>query len=379
MSRFSKLIICVAAMAAAVSCGNKARIDGTISEAPSSEVIVKLLNFNQYQILDTVKTDASGRFSYKAEIEKGQPEFIYVFYKDTKVASLLLEAGDKVNVTADTLGTFTVEGSEESAKLAEVEKAYADALLKFSNLSAQAVEADGKDAEALRRQLAQEYVTYYRSCVKYVMKNSKSLTVVPVLYQNLGTDLPVFAQETDAIHFANIADSLETVYPDSKYVKALRSEAERRHNYLEIRARINSAEQVGYLDIELPDIKAQKVKLSEVDSKAVLLFFWSATDASQKMFNLDILKSIYEEYNAKGLEIYQVSLDVDKGTWARVVKEQNLPWINVCDSRGSASPYVMGYNIGAIPAAFMITDGELSIVNLSSEKAFRRDIEKLMK
>ena len=142
-------------MAAAVSCGNKARIDGTISEAPSSEVIVKLLNFNQYQILDTVKTDASGRFSYKAEIEKGQPEFIYVFYKDTKVASLLLEAGDKVNVTADTLGTFTVEGSEESAKLAEVEKAYADALLKFSNLSAQAVEAEGKDAEALRRQLAQ--------------------------------------------------------------------------------------------------------------------------------------------------------------------------------------------------------------------------------
>ena len=203
-------------MAAAVSCGNKARIDGTISEAPSSEVIVKLLNFNQYQILDTVKTDASGGFSYKAEIEKGQPEFIYVFYKDTKVASLLLEAGDKVNVTADTLGTFTVEGSEESAKLAEVEKAYADALLKFSNLSEQAVEAEGKDAEALRRQLAQEYVTYYRSCVKYVMKNSKSLTVVPVLYQNLGTDLPVFAQETDAIHFANIADSLETVYPDSK-------------------------------------------------------------------------------------------------------------------------------------------------------------------
>ena len=96
-------------MAAAVSCGNKARIDGTISEAPSSEVIVKLLNFNQYQILDTVKTDASGRFSYKAEIEKGQPEFIYVFYKDTKVASLLLEAGDKVKSFSEKRTENTME------------------------------------------------------------------------------------------------------------------------------------------------------------------------------------------------------------------------------------------------------------------------------
>ena len=131
MSRFSKLIAFAAAMLALVSCGSNARIDGTVADAASSEVIVKMLNSNRYEALDTVKTDASGHFSYKLDVAEGQPEFVYVFYKDRKIASLLLEAGDKVSVASDTLGRYSVEGSEESVKLAEVEKSYAAALMDF--------------------------------------------------------------------------------------------------------------------------------------------------------------------------------------------------------------------------------------------------------
>ena len=379
MSRFSKIVICAAAMIAAVACSSKASIEGTLSDAPSSEVVVKLLNVNYYEVLDTVKTDAAGRFSYKADIAEGQPEFIYVFYKDAKVASLLLEAGDKVTVTADTLGNYSVEGSEESVKLAQVEKTYADALMTLSTLSDLALTAEGKELENIRKQMGQEYINYYRNSVKYVMQNSKSLTVVPVFFQNFGSDLPVFAQSTDAIQFSAISDSLETVYPESKYVKALRNEAKRRQNLMELEARLNSAESVGYPDIELPDVNASKVKLSEVDAKVTLIFFWNPSDAGQKMFNLDFLKNIYEDYHKKGFEIYQVALDPDKALWARVVKEQKLPWINVCDSRGSASPYALLYNISSVPAAFVIADGELVDGDMVTEKAFRKRIEQLLK
>ena len=379
MSRFSKLIIFAAAMMVFAACGNKAKIEGVVADAPSSEVIVKLLNINQYQVLDTLKTDASGKFSYKVDVKKGQPEFIFVFYKDVKVASLLLEAGDKVSVSADTLGRFTVEGSEESVKLAQVEKDYADALIKLSDLSSILMTATGAEADAAKRQLGQEYINYYRSRVRYVMENSKSLTVVPVLFQNFGSDLPVFGQSTDAIQFTNVADSLEMVYPDSRYVKALRAEAKRRMDYMELETRLNSAEEIGYPDIVLPDVNANKIRLSEVDSKVVMLFFWSSADASQKMFNLDFLKSVYEDYHQKGLEIYQVSLDVDKAAWARVVKEQKPPWINVCDSRGSASPYVLTYNIGSLPAVYVISDGELVDGEMSTEKSFRRRLDQLLK
>ena len=82
------MMLFAAAMVMAAACADNAKIEGQLSDAPSSEVIVKLLNVNHYEILDTVKTDASGKFAYKVEVKKGQPEFIYVFYKDTKVASL---------------------------------------------------------------------------------------------------------------------------------------------------------------------------------------------------------------------------------------------------------------------------------------------------
>lgn len=380
MSRFSKSIMLMAAAAAMAACTTGAKIDGTVETAPSSEVIVKLLDVNRYQVLDTVATDASGRFSYKVEVEKGQPEFIYLFYKDTKIASLLLEAGDKVDVKADTLGNFAVEGSEESLKLAAVEKDHADAYGRLAAIASKLEKAaDAEEVAALNRQISKEYVDYYRNCVKYVLANSKSLTAVPVLYQNFGADLPVFAQNTDAIHFMNVSDSLAAVYPESKYVKALKKEAERRYGYLELEARLQDAQEVGFPDIVLPDINAQKIKLSEVDSKVIMVYFWTVNDAAQKMFNLDFLKSIYDDYHKKGFEIYQIALDPDKTQWAQVVKQQNLPWINVCDALGADSQYVTLYNLAALPAAFIIADGDLVDGQVVDEKSLRKLLDKLTK
>lgn len=380
MSRFSKIIAFAAAMTALVSCGGNARIDGTVADAASSEVIVKLLNSNRYEVLDTVRTDASGHFSYKVDVAEGQPEFIYVFYKDKKIASLLLEAGDKVSVASDTLGRYSVEGSEESVKLSEVEKAYAAALKEFESIARKMEAASGQaEYEQLAKDMTKVYVAYYRDRVKYVMENSQSLTVIPVFYQTLGENLPLFYQNTDAILFRNAADSLEAVYPDSKYVKALRKDAELRFGYLELQERLLDAEEIGYPEIELPGLDGKMIKLSDMDSRVVIVCFWSAAQAQQNMFNIEFFKPLYEQYHKKGLDIYQVSLDVDKTLWATTVKGQNLPWTNVCDSRGAQSPYVSLYNLSAIPAAFIIADGELVDGKVVDEASLKKLLNDLLK
>lgn len=344
------------------SCGRTARIDGFVADAPSSKLVVKALDVNRYKVLDTVAADASGRFSYKVELEEGQPEFVYIYRNGVKLASLLLNEGDKVSVNADTLGNWTVDGSQECIKLAQVEADYASALAAMSA-------AESSD-------IVKEYVNYYRDRVKYVMSNPYSLTVVPVFFQTLGENLPVFGQNTDAIHFSNAADSLETVYPESKYVRALRAEAKKRLDYMELSNRISSADEVDFLDIELPDLQAKKVKLSDVHKNATLVFFWTASDATQKMFNLDVLAPVYKEFHGKGFEIYQVSLDADKGLWAKVVKEQNLPWVNVCDSRAVASHYVALYNVSRLPSAYIIGADGLEAVSFSNADELRRLVKK---
>ena len=201
------------------------------------------------------------------------------------------------------------------------------------------------------------------------MENSKSLTSVPVFYQVLGENLPVFGQMTDAIHFNNICDSLETVFPDSKYVKALRKEADRRFGYLQLAERIASAEPVDFPDIELADRSGQQRKLSEVDSKVVLIYFWSATVPTQTMFNLDVLKPLYDDFHKKGFEIFGVSLDNRKEAWEAAIKNKELIWLHVSDLKGWENAAAAEYGVKSIPSNYLVdcATGQIVGVNLRGE------------
>lgn len=363
MKNCRNLLLAAVLLAAVSSCSDKARIKGVITGAPEAQVVVKQLSGSSLVALDTVKTNASGAYSYTIDVPEGQPQFVYLFKGDTKVASLLLQKGDNVKVTSDTLGTYSVEGSDESVKLCQVEADFTKFMDKFS-----ADAAAGDNAAA-----SKDYVNYYRDCVKYVMSNSKSLTSIPVLYQKVNDNFPIFSQATDAILFKNAYDSLMTVYPESKYVASLKKEAEKRFNIFNLNQRFQNAEELSYPDLNLPSVDGSKVRLAEVDSKVVIVYFWQASDASQKMFNQDVLVPLYKEYHSKGLEIYSVSLDTDKGVWASAVKSQNLPWINVCDGLGAASQAAMLYNINrGLPVAYLIVDGTLSTEVIRNAKDLRR-------
>ena len=189
------MLAAVAVLALAVSCGKNTQISGNLHEGAGRSVIVKLLDVNRFQVLDTVKAGPSGDFSYSLNLAEGKPEFIYLFYGDRQVASLLLKKGDKVKVMTDTLGVYTVEGSEESAKLQQVESVYSA----FQRDMKHILDRDGSSADVSRR-----YVSYYRDRVAYVVGNSHSLTVVPVLFQQVNPSFPVFSQPTDGILMRNI-------------------------------------------------------------------------------------------------------------------------------------------------------------------------------
>ena len=351
----------------AAACGKpSARIDGTLTDAPDKQVIVKLLDVNNYKVLDTVKTDAAGHYKYKVPVQPGQPEFVYLYYGDTKISSLLLQEGDEVKVVTDTLGFGSVVGSIESERLQEVEN-------KFAAFLREVEQTD--DNAAIRS----SYIQYYRDAVKYVISNPFSLTVVPVFFQNVSPDLPVFSQTTDAMLFRSALDSLTTVYPESKYVKALEKETVRRENILGFNARLSMADETEYPDITSKDVNGNTVSLHNLDAKAVILYFWTVTDAESKILNQETYKPVYEDYHDKGLEIFAVSLDTDKAAWASVVRNQELPWVNVNDGLGSSSPVVTLYNVTTLPKAYLILDGKIIDRKVEGEKALRRELDKVLK
>lgn len=363
-------IIAAAVLALALSAcqGGKATVDCTVAEAPSASLTVRQLNGTTPVVLDTVKTDAAGRFSYKVKVEKGNPEFIYVYKGDTRLASLLLENGEKAVVEADTLGNYSVSGSDGSALLKEGDdafRAYVNNLFALSEAGAQPSE------------IAKEYVRHYREAVKFVMVNNKSLAVIPVLYENIGGSTATFSGLSDALVFRSACDSLKTVYPDSKYVKALEAEAVRRENLMLISNRIKTADERAYPNLRMPSIDGTPAEIDSLDAKAILVYFWDDREATHKIFNLDVLKPVYEKYNASGLEIYAISVNPDKAAWAQVVKSQDLPWINVNDGLGTASRSLYTFNIASVPAMLILSESGMEAA--SGEKQLRTKLDKLLR
>ncbi len=378
MKAFRLLTLTALAAVVLAGCSRGAKI--TVKGDPGREIVVKALSAGRNAAPDTLRLDKAGKAACNVKVEKGQPEFFDLYGGRTRLAPLLLSAGDRVEVVLDTLGGCTVSGTEDCEKLQKIERDFREVSEKMSDLAYDIDRSTDKDEIAsLKREMGRTYVAHYRSSVRYVLENCRSLTVIPVFHQSFSGDLPVFGQETDGITMKNVADSLATVYPESKYVKALRAEAEERMNRMALLNNIRNAEAVSFLDVELPDITATKRKLSEVDAPLVMLHFWAASDPEQCRFNVDVLGHFYRKYHSRGLEIYSVALDLDKTNWAKVVRGQNLPWINVCDSRGGNSPYIGQYNISKLPVSYFISRGELVDAKVTDEKSLDQLLDKLLK
>lgn len=374
-----------ALMAVGCSKNNGAQINAQIEGAGNAEVVLYQLAVNQVKTVDTIKTGADGKFSYTVAMPEAAPDFYYLTYKGNKLASLVLKAGDKVSVKVDTLGAgLAIEGSEESLLLGQYEKGLATVSAQMAQMSEQMNAAiEKKDlaaAEELKIKMGKSYVNYRRGLIKTIMENPYSFANINALYQQVGQQLPVFSAENDYLLVERVHDSLATLYPSSVYLQSLKEQISGAKNAIALAEKIYEAETKSFPNLSLPDINAKNVELSSLEGKPFILMFWTISEPSQKMFNND-LKELYRKYRNSGLEIYQVSLDEDKTAWASAVKDQQLPWISVCDGKGPASPAVVAYNLLTVPTMFVFNaKGDLvANGNLTDKGELENAIRKAIK
>lgn len=370
----------------AVACGNKdtAVVDINIPGANAKEILVSKLAVNQIQVVDTVKTSDTGKGTFKVKIGDGSPNFYYLSYNRKKLASLLLKPGDKVKVSVDTLGNdLSVSGSDESVLLGKIESDLLRTLEKFDSLSVELVGAtDRKDEErvkALRLELGRLYVKHKQNAIRSIIGNPRSFTNINVLYQQFTENLPVFADTKDGLFMKRVYDSLQPLYPNSVYIKALKADIDKSDNMAAFAERLSAAGESDFPEISLPDMNSNKINLSSLLGKPFLLLFWSTQDVNQKLYNQDLL-DLYNKYKASGFEIYQVCVDSDKVAWANLIKEQKLPWINVCDGLGVVSPAVSTYNVTSVPTLFIFDrSGKIIAKNVFAKARLDAEIAKAVK
>ena len=127
-----RLILWASALLLFAACGQQpvARISATLEGAGDSTVVLSKLNYNRLMPVDTIRTDRDGHFNYKVRLKGNAPYLYYLYLGGKPVASMVLLPSDQVTVTVPAVGPYTVEGSEESLLMRDVNAAFSTASLR---------------------------------------------------------------------------------------------------------------------------------------------------------------------------------------------------------------------------------------------------------
>ena len=357
-----------------VACHRKnAVIRGTVEDGQGSTIVLERLDVNRTTLIDSAKVRKSGGFLFSTELE--DPELFVLKENNGEMISLLLFPGDRVTVTtsADSFSRgYTVEGSDESENIRILVEQMASTRAEIDSLLrvAESIEdTESPRMDLIRSAYARVIIGQKRFTIRFLLEHMTSLSSVYALYQKFDEDTPVFNQESDLQYFKALADSLESVYPNSSLTRSLRGDIEQREAEIQQMAYIQSfldqADEVtGSPDLSISDRDGNEITLSSLKGKVVLLAFW-ASGNEESVRALLRLRSTYNRYHPKGFEIYAISLDADKIRWMSSVDFNEFDWINVSELNYPDSKANVLYNVTELPTVFLVNrEGDIVAKNL---------------
>jgi len=359
------------------ACDNepKFKVQGEVTGAEDKTLYLEASSLEGIVLLDSVELGSNGSFSFAANCPES-PEF-YRLRMENKVINFAVDSVETVTIKAEA-GKFdtdyAIEGSENNLKIKELVMLQAELQQKVDKL------AQSKMPAGLAQNQLMTLVNDYKEKVKrgYIFAAPNKTYAYFALFQTLNGYMifDPLANKEDVKCFAAVATSLNHTYPHADrsrnlynmVIKGMKNTREPQQETVEVDPDI--VKEAGVIDIKLKDLKGRERTLTELKGKVVLIDFTVYGNAMSAAHNL-ALRELYDKYQSKGLEIYQVSLDGDEHFWK--TSADNLPWICVRDAAGPYSQYVSLYGVAGLPSVFLVNrDNEFAargenIENLEAE------------
>lgn len=113
----------------------------------------------------------------------------------------------------------------------------------------------------------------------------------------------------------------------------------------------------------------QDFQIESYRGKVVLVDYW-ATWCGPCVAEYPQIRELWEKYNAAGFEVVGVSMDDDRSSLAKYIKEKSVPWVILNDEeQGGKHPSTEYYNIQTVPAMFLIgRDGNVITTKVEVSK-----------
>lgn len=377
MKKFVFASLCVLLLA---SCqkGRNFTIEGTIEGAKDSTLYLYNRSLTGIVLLDSARLGSDGSFSFSAEAPVGGPD-LYVLRLSSQWVNLSIDSTETVTLKAKWPGmaqNYTVSGSENCEQIRQL-------ALMHSQLQQRvfAVEQDTRLLGQTMTDSLMHMLRQYKDSVimNYIFREPQSAYAYFALSQTLShlywpaSSVFAMSDSLDGRAYRAVATCWQQYYPQSERAQQLYNMVEREITSSRVAAarqqRILEEDKVvvsDLIDLNLPDVNGRRHTLSELRGQVVLLDFhlFSTPESGARILKL---RELYDKYHARGLEVYQVSIDQDEHLWKQAVEA--LPWIAVYDPDGESC---VRYNVQTLPEFFLI-DRQNALQKRSSQMD---DVEK---
>jgi hypothetical protein len=366
MKRFATIVL-AAALLAACSNENKVTIKGTFAESMEGKVYLDQSDVDHSTRIDSTVIK-KGRFSFTTEVRG--PEFYQVRFPDNEFVSLLVMPGENISLSFSKKPlamNYSVQGSSGSEDIRILDQQLLVTKTRLDSIRTIYEGLLSSELPVRGRELEKAFVDIVdaqrKFNIKFIVENIGSMSSIQALYQRIDENTYVLYQPRDLQYLKIVSDSLSVKYPVSRHVRALKENVTSELNRMYIDRMTSLASKLPGTNTtpELPDINGRMVSVSSLKGKYVLVSFWS-TASQESMNELPILRSVYDSYHSKGLEIYQVSLDTDEQRWRNVVRFEEIPWISVREQDPQNPVYARIMNITRLPSN-LLYDREGNIIN----------------
>lgn len=365
------------------ACNNSSdfTVKGVVAGADGQLMYLENVGISNVVTLDSIKLAPGGKFKFTEK----RPEYpdLYRLRLNNQLINFAVDSTETISFVADA-GTFatsySVEGSENSKAIKAITLAQLDANQAISRLRKEYEDKMISDTTYRMKVLAAADA-YKEVARKYIYSAPMSTAAYFALFQQIdGLLFFDLYDRKDVKAYGAVATSYNHTYPESPRSKHLYNltlqsmkvlRAQRPVDYSNVETK-----EISFLDIELPDVRGEVVKLSTVaPGKVVLINFTAYQTEWSPALNM-ALGELYTKYHDQGLEIYQVSLDSDFHFWRNGAS--NLPWVTVHDPQSVYSQVAGLYNVKQLPALFILDRKGNLVKRVEDVKKLEADVKAVL-
>ena len=365
------------------ACNNSSdfTVKGVVAGADGQLMYLENVGISNVVTLDSIKLAPGGKFKF-TEKRPEYPDF-YRLRLNNQLINFAVDSTETISFVADA-GTFatsySVEGSENSKAIKAITLAQLDANQAISRLRKEYEDKMISDTTYRMKVLAAADA-YKEVARKYIYSAPMSTAAYFALFQQIdGLLFFDLYDRKDVKAYGAVATSYNHTYPESPRSKHLYNLTVQSMKVLRAQRPVDysnvETKEISFLDIELPDVRGEVVKLSTVaPGKVVLINFTAYQTEWSPALNM-ALGELYTKYHDQGLEIYQVSLDSDFHFWRNGAS--NLPWVTVHDPQSVYSQVAGLYNVKQLPALFILDRKGNLVKRVEDVKKLEADVKAVL-